>query len=253
MKKRVLPKIVGNWKTFPATEKEAIAFIKKLEPKLKGSKKQKDLYHLAVPEAFLGGLRTVATRGTLGAQNISGTTLGATTGETTVHMLQSAGALWSILGHSEVRARGETVEMIAKKCEIAVLAKFPVIVCLGESTRDKHGHYLKSLEEELRIIVEHIPKEHFSYITLAYEPVWAIGKAEPATVYECFEVVIALRRALATLVGIDHAKKVSMLYGGAVDATNARAFIEEGGVDGLLVGRASCDVSTFASLINITL
>lgn len=253
MKKRPLPRIIGNWKTFPATEKEAVTFIKKLEAKVRLISKSKDLYHLAVPDIFLKSLQQHAKQGSLGVQNISGTTLGQTTGQTTPSMLCSAGASFALLGHSEVRAQGESLETIAKKCELALLAKLPVVLCIGEQERDKHGHYLKTLEEELRIILEHVTKENFAYLTLAYEPVWAIGQAQPATVHECFEVVIALRRALASLVGIDHAKKVSILYGGSVDASNALTFIQEGGVDGLLVGRASCDVSTFTSLIKVTL
>jgi triosephosphate isomerase len=79
--------------------------------------------------------------------------------------------------------------------------------------------------------------------------VWAIGGKKPATPAECFEVVIALRRALASLAGIDYAKKVHILYGGAVSVENAKMFIEEGGVDGLLIGRSSQDVVTFFEIV----
>ena len=90
----------------------------------------------------------------------------------------------------------------------------------------------------------------FKYLLVAYEPVWAIGGAVPATAQECFEAVIAIRRALASLAGIDHAKKVTILYGGAVTKDNAKTFIEEGGVDGLLIGRSSQEVGAFMDIIS---
>ena len=82
------------------------------------------------------------------------------------------------------------------------------------------------------------------------EPVWAIGSVTPATAEECFEAVIAIRRAIASLGGIDYAKKVQILYGGAVTKDNAKTFLDEGGVDGLLIGRASQDVKLFLDILN---
>ncbi len=249
MKKRSFPMIVGNWKTFPGTYKEALSFVKKLDTKVGTLTKYKDAYYLAVPDVYLQGLAKEINKGVIGAQHITGTTLGATTGQTTPGMLKSSGALFSILGHSEVRANGETTENITKKLELALMERLQVILCVGEQERDKHGNYLVELEAELKAHLEHIDTSLFSYLTIAYEPVWAIGKETPATVEECFEVAIALRRALASLVGIDYAKKVSILYGGTVTKENAVLFLKEGGVDGLLIGRASTDIHSFSAII----
>ncbi len=253
MKKRLLPLIIGNWKTFPSSYKEAVSFVKKLDKKVQGFTSSKQAYSLAVPDIFIPLLKEEMKRGVIGAQNISGTILGATTGETTASMLASAGASFVIVGHSEVRARGETTDIIAKKTALALGSKLYTILCIGEAERDKHGHYLTALEEELKACLLQADKHFFSHLILAYEPIWAVGANTPATVAECFEVVIALRRALAQIVGMDHAKKVSIIYGGTVQQDNALAFLQEGGVDGLLIGRASCDVDTFSSIIKETL
>jgi triosephosphate isomerase len=95
-----------------------------------------------------------------------------------------------------------------------------------------------------------VQRELYPYIVIAYEPIWAIGAKNPATEAECFEAVIAIRRAVASLGGIDYAKKVLILYGGTVTNDNAKGFIEEGGVDGLLIGRASQDALSFVQIIN---
>jgi triosephosphate isomerase len=116
--------------------------------------------------------------------------------------------------------------------------------------RDKHGNYLQELEEDLKRSLALVERRFFENLIIAYEPIWAIGGKVPATQAECFEVVIAIRRALASLSGIDHAKKIKILYGGTVKKDNARSFLEEGGVDGLLIGRSSQEVSSFVEIIS---
>jgi len=242
--------IIGNWKTSPASLKEGLAFVKSLEKKLAAKKLAKLGYYLAVPDLFLSELASCAKYGTIGVENVSGISTGAYTGLQTVHMAKSAGAKFTLLGHSEVRARGETTEDLAKKVSQALSEKMMTVLCIGEAKRDAQGNYIAELEEELRKDVSMVNRALFENLIIAYEPVWAIGKDVAATPSECFEAVIAIRRALASLVGIDHAKKVSILYGGTVNKDNARTFIKEGGVDGLLIGRASTSVSTFAEIID---
>jgi triosephosphate isomerase len=129
------------------------------------------------------------------------------------------------------------------------MAGLTSVVCFGEKARDKEGKYLEELESDVKGTLGNIKRELFSNLIVAYEPVWAIGAAVPATAGECFEAVIAIRRALASLAGIDHAKKVHVLYGGTVTRDSAAAFLEEGGVNGLLLGRASQEVTSFFETI----
>jgi triosephosphate isomerase len=253
MIKRTLPLIVGNWKTTPQTLSEALVFVKKLDKKISSSKVKlpKKSYLLAVPEVFIAPLSDKAAHGYIGAENVSGVTIGQTTGATIPSQIISAGADFTIIGHSEVRARGEEATVRAQKILASLQSKLTTIVCFGEKTRDNGGKYLAELELDVKQSLSLVPRELFNNLVVAYEPVWAIGGPTPATASECFEVVIALRRALASLSGIDHAKKVHILYGGAVTTETAPEFLSEGGVDGLLLGRASQDVTTFTDIIKL--
>lgn len=250
MTKRTVPMIIGNWKTNPATKQDALKFVKSLDKKVAGGKVKipKKGYYLAVPDVFIAPLQEVAT-GAIGSQNVSGVTLGQVTGATVPSMLVSGGASFTIIGHSEVRAQGETGDARAHKVALSLQSKLMTVLCVGEHTRDAQGKYLSELEADVKQCLSLVNRNLFGNLVIAYEPVWAIGGKNPATPQECFEVVIALRRALATLAGIEYAKKVHILYGGTVNRENCASFIEEGGVDGLLVGRASQTVSDFYDIL----
>jgi triosephosphate isomerase len=251
MNKRTAPLIVGNWKTTPATKEEAVTFIKKLEKKVTSSKIKlpKKSYYLAVPDIFIPYITPISKNGYIGAENVSGLELGQHTGAFIPSQLQSGGASFVIIGHSEVRASGESREARATKIALSLQAKLPTIFCVGEKVRDKEGGYLAELEDDIKETLGTLPRNTFENLIIAYEPVWAIGGKSPATPQECFEVVIALRRALASIASIDFAKKVHILYGGAVTIETAKSFIDDGGVDGLLIGRSSQDVSQFFDII----
>ncbi len=255
MIKRTVPIIVGNWKTTPASCEEAIKFVKQIDKKClalkakKGVTIPKKAYYLAVPDIFIPSLVEVTKFGYIGSQNIGGVALGQETGLTLPSMLHSGGADFTIIGHSEVRARGETVDERAHKVALSLQSKLTTILCVGEHARDASGNYLAELEEDVKSCLSLVSRSLFENLIIAYEPVWAIGNSVPVTPSECFEAVIALRRALATLAGIDYAKKVHLIYGGAVTADTAKVFLEEGGVDGLLVGRASQQVASFSEII----
>lgn len=254
MSKHTAPIIIGNWKTTPATLEAAVKFVKQLDKKCTSSKAKlpKKAYYLAVPDIFIPTLSEISTSGYIGAQNISGVTLGQETGLTVPSMLFSGGASFSIVGHSEVRARGESTDERAHKVALSLQGKITTVLCVGERIRDKEGNYLATLEEDVIASLSLVPKHHLSNLIIAYEPLWAIGRDTAATPSECFEAVIALRRALATLLSIDYAKKVHIIYGGTVSKDNAQSFITEGGVDGLLIGRASQDVTSFMEILTLS-
>lgn len=251
MIKRTPPLVVGNWKATPQTKEEALKFIKQLEKKISSSKTKlpKKSYYIAVPEIFIPFLTPLAKHGYIGSQTIPGYKEGQETGATTLRQLISGGASFSILGHSEVRKRGEPKEDRLQKIEQSLLLRHTTIFCCGETSRDKDGRYLESLEMDVKEMLGTTKRELLSNLVIAYEPIWAIGGTVPATPHECFEAVIAIRRALASLAGIDHAKKVHILYGGTVTKETATSFLEEGGVNGLLIGRSSQDVSAFFEII----
>lgn len=252
MIKRTAPIIVGNWKSTPKTLEEGVKFIKQLEKKiaLMKTKFPKKGYYIAAPEIFIPSLAAHAKRGYIGAQSVPGVTLGQITGQTTPSQLLSGGAAFTIIGHSEVRARGETLEERTEKVLASLSLRLTTVFCLGEKKRDKEGKYLEELENDVKQTLSQVKRELFSELIVAYEPIWAIGAPVPATATECFEAVIAIRRALASLGGIDYAKKVHILYGGAITKDTVKTFLEEGGVDGLLIGRASQEVGSFVDILN---
>ncbi len=251
MTKRITPLIVGNWKATPQTLDKALKFIKNLDKRYSNVKKKlpKKGYYLAVPDVFISKLSSVSIHGYIGAENVSGISLGQTTGATVPSQLLSGGATFTLIGHSEVRAQGETSDERAHKVALSLQSKLLTILCIGEHKRDKEGNYLAELEDDVKQSLSLVSRNLFTNLVIAYEPVWAIGGDTPATPQECFEVVIAIRRALSSLVGIDYAKKVHVLYGGTVTKENALSFIQDGGVDGLLIGRSSQDVSSFLHII----
>ena len=251
MTKRTTPIIVGNWKTTPATLQEATKFIKQLDKKCATSKIKlpKKAYYVAAPDIFIPTLNEVTTSGYIGSQNVSGVALGQETGAVIPSMLASSAAAITIAGNSKVRARGETKDERAHKVALSLQNKLTTILCLGEKARDANGKYLAELEDDVKESLSLVARNLFSNLIIAYEPVWAIGGKTPATPHEAFEVVIALRRALASIAGIDYAKKVHILYGGTVTPQNAATYLEEGGVDGLLIGHASQTVPTFFEII----
>lgn len=251
MIKRTAPIIVGNWKSTPRTLDEATKFVKRLEKKCVTSKNKlpKKAYYIAAPDIFIPHLVPLAKHGYIGAENVSGLEVGQYTGMEVPSQLQSGGASFTIIGHSEVRKVGETTPARAQKVASALQIKLTTIVCFGENKRDKEGAYLEGLENDVKQSLSLVKRELFSHLIIAYEPVWAIGGTSPATAAECFEAVIAIRRALASLGGIEYAKKVHILYGGTVTEDNAKTFLEEGGVDGLLIGRASQNVASFVGIL----
>ncbi len=249
MKKFNKPIIVGNWKADIETIKQALSTIKNIDKILTSKKLKKVSYCLAVPEVFISSLTKISKYGLIGAQNITGTESGQQTGQTTPSMLLSSGANFTIIGHSEVRKVGETDEIISKKVISALEKKLPVILCIGEEKRDNEGKYISHLEGQLKKDLHLVKREMLTNLIIAYEPIWAIGARNSATVHECFETVIAIRRSLSSMFGIDYAKKVSILYGGAVDEKNSKNFMNDGGIDGLLVGRASQEAKKFSSIL----
>ncbi len=240
--------VIGNWKTNPKSYKDAKKLLKNTE---KLAKKITFSYGYAVPDIYFQALLEEKGKGLLGVQNIATLTEGAHTGKSTTSMYLSSGAQFALLGHSEVRKEdGENNQTINAKLEVTLANKLLSVVCIGESERDQDGVYLKYIEDQLKQILVGIKGDACSKLVIAYEPIWAIGAGTAATPEQCFEAIITIRRTLATLLGIEYAKKVLILYGGTVNKQNAANFITDGSADGLLVGRSSLDEKEFVGILN---
>ncbi|KAG5478215.1 hypothetical protein CUR178_04929 [Leishmania enriettii] len=166
---------------------------------------------------------------------------GAFTGEVSMPILKDLGVSWVILGHSERRTYyGETDGVVAQKVADAYNQGFMVIACIGETLQQREANQTaKVVLSQTAAIAAKLPKEAWSQIVLAYEPVWAIGTGKVATPEQAQEVHALLRQWVREKIGNDVAKKLRILYGGSVTAGNARTLYMKPDINGFLVGGAS--------------
>jgi len=189
----------------------------------------------------------------LGAQDVAVADSGAYTGQVSVPMVQGYKVKWAILGHSERRALGETNEVVAEKVVHALRSGLSPILCIGERERSEEGEYYIFIREELEAVFDRLKRKEVAGLTIAYEPIWAIGKSagEACSTAQLFEMVLYIRKLLIERFGRKIANEVRILYGGSVKPDNAAELMREGGVDGLLVGGASLDSKQFGEILHI--
>jgi triosephosphate isomerase (TIM) len=243
--------VIGNWKMGPEKQNQALDLAKKTLALAKTHKK--DNISLVVCPPFIhipSVVKFVKTGILVGAQNVSETLEIAQTSNISVPMLKDYGACYCIVGHSEVRAKGETNAQIAEKVQRLLEKKITPIVCIGEKARDTQGWYLSEIKDQLEAILGAVPEAGLKKIIIAYEPVWAIGKTatREATPLECEEMVIYIRKLITDHTNEKVANSVPILYGGSVDENNVARYASEGKVQGFLVGRVSLDAKRLGLL-----
>ena len=187
----------------------------------------------------------------LGAQNCYGKKEGAFTGEISPYMLRDMGVKVVMIGHSERRhIFGETDAMIFEKVKIALRARIDVMLCVGETLEERQaGQTFEVLVRQLKALKAVKPTQT-SRITIAYEPVWAIGTAETATPQIAQEAHAECRRLVGKILGDDAAQQMQILYGGSMKGSNAAELLSQPDVDGGLVGGASLTGDDFSLIIN---
>jgi triosephosphate isomerase len=187
----------------------------------------------------------------LGVQNIWTEDKGAFTGESSAPMSKDAGARYALVGHSERRhVFGETDQQTALKCAAAARNGLTPILCVGELLAEREaGKTLDVVRRQLETGLSLVDEGTIATLAVAYEPVWAIGTGKTATPEDASEVHAEIRRLLAMRVGTRGAD-IPILYGGSVNASNAKALIGAPGVEGLLVGGASLDVDSWLAICN---
>lgn len=243
--------VVANWKMNPQTLEEAkkiFGSIKKIAQKTKNIE-----IIVCPPFLYLPYLIKQNTIKNLyfGSQNISTEEKGAYTGEISVSMIKNIGAKYSIVGHSERRAMGETNEVIRKKITRAFLNNIIPILCIGERERDGDGSYLGFLKQQLKECLSGIEKRDLLGMIIAYEPIWAIGKSykESMNPTDIHEMTLIIKKIAGEIFGKDIANSFKILYGGSVEPENAPSILEYGNVDGFLVGHASLDPIQFSQIL----
>jgi triosephosphate isomerase len=239
--------IVGNWKAYVEDEPK----VKKLHASAKTlTGKHEGEIVIAPPAPYIGLCPVGKSSLKLASQDLSATIGGAETGEITAGALASLGVSYAILGHSERRARGETDAVVAEKARHALAHGIAPILCVGETERDPDARYLGRIREQITAVFAPLSQKERMQIVVAYEPVWAIGKsaAEAITPADLTEMTLYIRKVLGDFLPGKGNARVRVLYGGSVDAGNARHLAAGSGIDGFLVGRASTDAAAFSAL-----
>jgi len=243
--------VAGNWK-MNRTADEAVELIEALKP-LVADMTGKVEVAVCPPYTSLAAAKG-ALEGTgigLGAQNMHWEASGAYTGELTAEMLLTTGCTHVILGHSERRQYfGETDEGVNKKLKAALAAGLKPIVCIGETLEEREAGRIEDVVlGQLRGGLEGLSKSDMAAVTLAYEPVWAIGTGKTATPDQAEEVHAMIRADLVKSFGDEVAGGVRIQYGGSVKPDNAAELFSQDNIDGGLIGGAALDAESFAAIV----
>jgi len=199
--------------------------------------------YLAQAQSLLAGSALA-----LGAQDVSAHESGAYTGEVSCAMLRDFAVRFAIVGHSERRQyHGETDTVVANKAQRALAAGITPIVCVGESLAEREAGQTEAVVKRQLAAVIHTNGHCISEIVVAYEPVWAIGTGLTATPEQVQSVHAVLRAQLQAATA--HAERVSILYGGSMNAANAASLLDQPDVDGGLIGGASLKAPDFLSML----
>lgn len=242
------PFITANWK-MNKTIGETEDFVRSFLPLVKDITDVDIL--IAPPFTSLNSAKELlsGTEVKLGAQNIFYEEKGAFTGEISAEMLLSAGCSHVIVGHSERRQYfSETDEIVNKKIKTARKNGLEVILCIGESLRERKDN--KTFDVINKQLTGSLKDVNIQGITMAYEPIWAIGTGETASPAQANEVHAFIRGWLRKY--REGADKIRILYGGSVTPENIGLLIAETEVDGALVGGASLKPENFAKIVTGT-
>jgi len=187
----------------------------------------------------------------LGAQDVYWQDEGAFTGEVSPKMLKDCGCNFVIIGHSERRQYfSETNETVNKKVKAALKHGLFPIVCVGETLEEREvGRTFAVLDDHVINGLKDLDKDEFSRVIIAYEPVWAIGTGKTATPQQAQEAHMYIRGVLAKMYGAELAQACRIQYGGSVKPENTKELMSEPDVDGALVGGASLNVTSFATIL----
>ena len=240
--------IAGNWKMHK-TRSEAAELAKALAAQLKDGKHK----YLVAPS--FTSLETVGAlvKGTnilLGAQDCASEEQGAHTGEVSVLQLKDLGVQVVILGHSERRhSYHEDDALINKKVKLALAHGFEVILCVGELLAEREAGKAEAVCETQTVKgLEGVSAADLARVTIAYEPVWAIGTGKTATPEDADAIHAYIRQVVGRLYGGAAAEKIIIQYGGSVKPDNAAQLMAKENIDGALVGGAALKAESFVPI-----
>ena len=242
--------IAANWKMYKTPEQTA-AFFQEFLPLVAGHHRDE----IVVCTPYLDLVTAVAAaKGSnvlVGAQNMHWEKEGAFTGEISAPMLNAIGVTHVILGHSERRQYfNETDDTVNRKLEYALESGLTPIVCVGEVLEEREAGLTEDvLRRQCMRAFNGISARKAAKMTIAYEPVWAIGTGKTATPAMAADAHAVIRHEAAKAFGDDFAAALRILYGGSVKTENCNLLMCEEEIDGALVGGASLDPKNFANIV----
>jgi triosephosphate isomerase (TIM) len=241
--------IAGNWKMYK-TVPESVALAKNLVKEFAGCGER---VMIAPPFTALAAVAEVVKGSNLilGAQNMGQDEQGAHTGEISPLMLKDIGVKAVILGHSERRHTYlENDALVNKKLLLAIKHGLEPILCVGEMLEERESGKLEAIVgTQVREGLKGVGPDMLGMVTIAYEPVWAIGTGKTATPEDADAVHAYIRKVVSGLYGAEYGKKIVIQYGGSVKAENAAELMAKPNIDGALVGGASLKPETFIPIV----
>jgi triosephosphate isomerase len=245
--------IAGNWKMH-ATHLDAIQMIQKLSYRLDPGDYARVDVVVCPPFTALRSAQTVIESDHLlvglGAQNCHWEDGGAYTGEVSPGMLEKLSVSYVVVGHSERRQLfGEVDSDINRKVKAVLNHAMTPILCVGETEQEREdGHAQDRVGSQVRLGLAGLSPEQVAATVIAYEPIWAIGTGKTASAEDAAEMCGLIRGAIREQWG-DAADLVRILYGGSVKPGNIAGLMAKTDIDGALVGGASLDPDTFATVV----
>lgn len=241
--------MAANWKMYK-TEEQTAQFFNKFNPLIEAAQ-HCGIVVFPVSIAIPAAVRSARNGVKIGGQNLFWEKEGAYTGEISGEMLRAAGATWVLVGHSERRQYfHETDADVLKKTRSAIEAGLAPIVCIGERLEDHEaGKTQDVLVRQFAAGIAGLTEEKFAKVTIAYEPVWAIGTGRTATPEIASDAHRRIREEAKKRFGDDAAQRLRILYGGSVKPENIEGLMKESELDGALVGGASLNAESFASIV----
>ncbi len=244
--------VIANWKMNPQNLREAEWIFKSIRKNTLKLKKTNIV--ICPPSIYIDKLKNLCKNSIfIGAQNCFYQEKGSWTGKISIKMLKNIGSDFVILGHSELKKIGEDDEIVNAKVKLVLKNRLKPIICIGENLRDIDGKYFAVLEKQLLVALKGVGSKFSNKLIIVYEPVWAVGKSSKKMINskELLQTSIFLKKILVDKYGIKNLKKIQVLYGGSVNPRNAEDLIQNGGIDGFLVGRDSLIPENFKKIIQI--
>ena len=245
--------IIGNWK-LNLDHSEAIQLFQKLNYSLNTDIDEKISIVVAPSHTSLRSIQTIIDADKLNiflsSQDVSMFNDGAYTGEVSAHQLAKLNISYCIVGHSERRQHfNETDEFVNVKVNNLINKEITPIICFGESNDQRaDGNYMDFLINQIENSTKGLRKDKVDEIIFAYEPIWAIGTGQNASLQDIVEVISKVKEFISKK-SFFNEEKIKFIYGGSVSPDNSYEILNSKIIDGALVGGASLDVDKFIKII----